>query len=125
MTARFRALLPFAAGGGDARGQGEVACPTMKDVMTSLAEYRGDILRIAETYGVGNIRVFGPALLDDAAAGTDLDLLVDMDPARSLFDLVDFGRELGELLGRRVEVLTAASLNPRLRAGILAEARTL
>ena len=48
-----------------------------------------------------------------------------MAPDGSLFDLVDFGRELSELLGRKVDVLAAASLSPRLLAGMLAEAQAL
>ncbi len=89
--------------------------------MTVVDRHRADIIRIAATYGATNVRVCEP----DGGAGTDLDFVVDMEPARSLFDLVDLARELGELLGRRVEVLTAATLNPRLRAAILAAARTV
>lgn len=88
--------------------------------MADLDTSRADVLRIAGTYGATNIRV--------VAAGDrvgELELVVDMDPTRSLFDLVDLGRELTELIGRPVEVLSAESLNPRLRAQLLADARAL
>jgi predicted nucleotidyltransferase len=91
------------------------------DVMPISEKQRARILEIAEAYGATNVRVFGAG----AEGDDDLDLLVDMDPARSLFDLVDLGRELGELLGRRVEVIAAASLSPRLQASVFAEARPL
>jgi predicted nucleotidyltransferase len=42
-----------------------------------------------------------------------------------LLDLVGLGQDLEDLLGRRVDVLTAASVHPRLRASILADARPL
>jgi predicted nucleotidyltransferase len=82
---------------------------------------RARILEIAGAYGATNVRVFGSGVDGD----DDLDLLVDMAPERSLFDLVDLGRELGELLGRRVEVIAESSLSPRLRANVLAEARPI
>jgi len=89
--------------------------------MKELSRYRAEILRIAAEYGATNLRFCGA----DAGPGDDLDVLVDMAPDRSLFDLVGFGRELSELLGRKVDVLAAASLSPRLLAGMLAEAQTL
>jgi predicted nucleotidyltransferase len=89
--------------------------------MTTLDSQRARILEISSAYGATNIRVIGSGADQDA----DLDLLVDMDTERSLFDLVDLGRELGELLGRRVEVIAAASLSPRLRSSVLMDARPL
>jgi predicted nucleotidyltransferase len=91
------------------------------DVMPMSEKQRARILEIAGAYGATNVRVLGAGIDGD----DDLDLLVDMEPARSLFDLVDLGREIGELLGRRVEVIAAASLSPRLQARALADARPL
>ena len=56
---------------------------------------------------------------------SDIDLLVDMDPDRSLLDVVGLGQDLEELLDRKVDVLTGASLHPALRDRILAESRAL
>ena len=44
---------------------------------------------------------------------------------RSLLDMVGLGQELEELLDRRVDVLTGASLHPAIRDRILAESRPL
>ena len=93
--------------------------------MTDLEHRRVDILRIAEEHGARNVRVFGSAARGEARPDSDLDLLVDMEPDRSLLDLVGLGQDLEDLLGRRVDVLTAASVHPRLRANILADARPL
>lgn len=90
----------------------------------TVLEHRADIVRLAATYGASNLRVVGSGPSGDLEEG-DLDLIVDMAPDRSLFDLVDLGKQLEELLGRRVEVLVAASLNPRLRASVLANATAL
>jgi uncharacterized protein len=93
--------------------------------MTDLERRRADILRIAEAYGACNVRVFGSEARGEAGPSSDLDLLVDMEPDRSLLDLVGLCQDLGDLLSRRVDGITTTSVNPRLRASILAEARPL
>jgi predicted nucleotidyltransferase len=89
--------------------------------MTALDRHRAHILRIAAKYGASNVRVAG----DEVGPDAGFEFIVDMDADRSLFDLVDLSHELEELLGLPVEVLTAASLNPRLLANALAHARVL
>ena len=69
--------------------------------------------------------MFGSVARGDDRAHSDIDLLVDMDPDRSLLDIVGLGQELEELLGRKVDSLTGASLHPALRDRILAESRPL
>ena len=90
-----------------------------------LQQKRNEILRIATRYGARNLRVFGSVARGDDRAHSDVDLLVDMDPDRSLLDIVGLGQELEELLDRRVDGLTGASLHPVLRDRILAESRPL
>lgn len=91
----------------------------------NLEQKRNDILRIAAHYGARNLRVFGSVARGEDRAHSDVDLLVDMDPDRSLLDVVGLGQDLEELLNRRVDVLTGASLHPALRDRILAESRPL
>ena len=91
----------------------------------NLQQKRDDILRIAAQYGARNLRVFGSVARGDDHAHSDIDLLVDMDPDRSLLDVVGLGQDLEELLDRKVDVLTGASLHPALRDRILAESRAL
>jgi predicted nucleotidyltransferase len=93
--------------------------------MTDIQRRRTDILRIAERHGARNIRVFGSEARGEARPGSDLDLLVDMEADRSLLDLVGLEQDLEDLLGRSVDVLTAASVHPSIRANILADARPL
>jgi predicted nucleotidyltransferase len=95
------------------------------DPAMDLQQKRNDILRIAAQYGARNLRVFGSVARGDDRAQSDVDLLVDMDADRSLLDIVALGQDLEELLDRRVDVLTDASLHPALRDRILAESRPL
>ncbi len=90
-----------------------------------LHKKRQEILHIAERYGAHNIRVFGSVARGEDQPESDLDLLVDMASGRSLLDLVGLGQDLEELLDRKVDVVTDASLHPALRDRIRAEARLL
>jgi predicted nucleotidyltransferase len=86
---------------------------------------RHEILRIAESHGARNVRLFGSVARGEDHPGSDLDLLVDMESGRSLLDLVGLGQDLEDLLNRKVDVLTDTSVHPALRARIVAEARPL
>jgi predicted nucleotidyltransferase len=55
-------------------------------------------------------------------ATSDIDLLVDLEEGVGLLDLIGLERELSELLGVDVDVVPAATLKPRIRARVLAEA---
>jgi predicted nucleotidyltransferase len=90
-----------------------------------LGEARPEITRIATAHGAHNLRVFGSVRRGEASSDSDLDLLVDMDEGRSLFDLVALSDELKEALGVDVDVVTEGSLSPYLRDKILAEAVAL
>lgn len=91
----------------------------------NLLEKRNEILRIATRYGASNLRVFGSVARGDDRPSSDIDLLVDMAPERSLLDVVGLGQDLEALLERHVDVLTDAGLHPALRERILAESRPL
>ena len=87
-----------------------------------LSEKREEILRIAAKHGARNVRVFGSAATGELREGSDVDILVDLDPGRSLLDLAGLMLELQELLGRPVDIGTAKGLKPRYRQRILSEA---
>ncbi len=50
-----------------------------------LREKREDILRIASKRGASNVRVFGSVARGEADSKSDIDLLVDLEPGRSLY----------------------------------------
>ena len=83
---------------------------------------RERVIRIAARHGARNVRIFGSVARGEAGPDSDLDLLVDLDPGRSLFDLGGLLMELQELLGCRVDVITERGLRPRLRERVLREA---
>jgi len=74
---------------------------------------------------VSTLRLFGSFARDQARADSDVDLLVEFDSSKSLWDLVRIEREFSEQLGRKVDLLTPRSVSPHLRDRILAEAKLL
>jgi uncharacterized protein len=87
--------------------------------------HRQEILGCAADHGARNVRVFGSTARGDTGPTSDIDLLVEMEPGRSLLDLVGLWQDLEGLLGRRVDVLSEGGVNPHLRDRIYAEAVAL
>lgn len=86
---------------------------------------RDEILQIANSHGATNVRVFGSAVRGEAGVSSDIDLLVQMERGRSLFDLALLMADLEELLGRKVDVIPDDSVYWLLRRRILREAQPL
>jgi len=87
-----------------------------------LKEKQREILGLAAKYGAMNVRVFGSVARGKADEQSDIDLLVEMKPGRSLLDLGGLQAELEALLECPVDVVTEKSLKPRMRGRVLAEA---
>jgi predicted nucleotidyltransferase len=87
-----------------------------------LGERRSEILRLAERYRTGGVRVFGSVARGDNTEVSDVDLLVSPRPGCSLFDLGGLLEDLQDLLGCRVDLVTEDGLKPRLRERVLREA---
>ena len=83
---------------------------------------RDEILRTAIKYGVSNVRIFGSVARGEADTASDIDLLVDVEPGRTLFDLSELLFDLQELLGHDVDLVTEKGLHNRIRERVLKEA---
>ena len=75
-----------------------------------------------ESYGVASLRLFGSVARDEGHEGSDVDLLVEFNRPLGLFEFVRLQRQLSEIVGHRVELVTPAALKPQLRERILREA---
>ena len=87
-----------------------------------LNRHRAEILKLAAKHGAHDVRLFGSVARDEADERSDVDLLVRMEPGRSLFDLGALVMDLEELLRCRVDVVTEAGLRPRIREHVLRDA---
>lgn len=86
---------------------------------------RSRILAIAERHGATNLRIFGSVARGEADSGSDLDLLVEMEPGRSLLDHIALIQDLEEDLWCRVDVVTEKALKERYRTRVLSELEPL
>ena len=84
-------------------------------------ENRGKIRILASSHGARNVRLFGSVARGEARADSDIDFLVDLEPGRSLLDLGGLLMDLQQLLGCRVDVVTAKGLRERIRERVLRE----
>ena len=83
---------------------------------------RDELLDVAARYGARNLRIFGSLARGEATAESDVDILVDLDPGRSLLDLRGLLMEFQAILDRPVDVVTECGLRERIRPRVLAEA---
>lgn len=71
------------------------------------------------------MRIFGSYLHGTQKDDSDIDLLVDLESGRGLFDLVAMKRDLEREIGKHVDVVTEGALSPYIQEDILREARPL
>lgn len=91
-------------------------------VVEQVKEEREEILRIAEAHGASRVRVFGSVVRGTAGAESDLDLLIKLEPGRSLFDLVAIKLDIEDLRSREVHIVTKGGVSPHMREEIFRDA---
>jgi predicted nucleotidyltransferase len=67
---------------------------------------------LAREYGVTRLALFGSFMRGDASPASDVDILVDVDPAIGL-RFVDLADHLEALLGARVDLRSRRAIPPR------------
>jgi uncharacterized protein len=92
--------------------------PRREDILVALRNAKP----LLDSFGVAHVSLFGSFARDEAREDSDVDVLVEFAQSIGMFDFVRLQRELGERIGRKVELVTPAALKPQLRDQILAEA---
>ena len=93
--------------------------------LSSVRQSRARLLDAARRHGITDVRVFGSVARGDAGADSDVDLLVDLAPERTLLDLIGFKQDAEDILGRGVDAVAPRFLKERVHARALREARAL
>ena len=90
------------------------------EVLRILSEQK-PVLR--EKFGVRSIAIFGSTARNQAGPHSDVDVLVEFDPAAepSLLDFINLKYHLSDGLGVPVDLVEKRSILPELRAAILDE----
>ena len=90
------------------------------EIVAILRAHRDELRR---DFGVERIALFGSVARNDAGLDSDIDVLVDIPHALTLFQLVALRLRLEEVLDApRVDVVLRDSILPPIRDAILAEA---
>jgi len=88
-----------------------------KDILGVVERHRDEIRR----FGVRKLALFGSCARGDETPESDLDFLVEFE-AKSFDAYMDLKEYLEKLLGRRVDLVLADAIKPRLRPAIIEEA---
>jgi hypothetical protein len=92
------------------------------DLRHLLNDKREEILRLAALHGARNVRIFGSVARGDAGPDSDVDVLVEFEKGRSLFDHAGLLLDLEAILGCKVDVVSERGLRERIRDRVLREA---
>jgi uncharacterized protein len=85
-----------------------------------------EITAFCRKHRIRRLALFGSILRDDFAPDSDIDVLVEFEPAaRTGFAIFGMQRELSKMLGRRVDMSTPQELSRYYRDEVLREAREL
>lgn len=83
---------------------------------------RSLIRTLAGAHGARTVSLFGSAARGEERPESDLDFLVELEPGRSLVDVIALEQDLADALGRRVDVVTARSVKRRVLEEALRDA---
>ena len=89
----------------------------LEDVLRKISGAKGKLADM----GIRRLAVFGSFARNEATDTSDIDLLVEFSRPVGLFEFSRVRRQLSELLGREVDLITFAGLREELRERILKE----
>lgn len=82
---------------------------------TNLEEIKKRAIPVLKKAGVLRSAIFGSYVRGEEREDSDIDILVEFPKGKSLVDLVRLERELKEVLGKDVDILTYRSISPLLK----------
>lgn len=88
------------------------------EALQTIAQHERELREL----GVLSLSLFGSVARDQAAPGSDVDLLVEFNRPVGYFHLFEVQERSEVFLGCKVDLFTPGGLRPELRQGILAEA---
>lgn len=76
-----------------------------------------------KSFGVNKLSIFGSFVTDTCHQNSDVDFLVEFDPAQKTYDnFIELSFYLEDLLGRKIELITPQSLSKYIGVHILKQA---
>jgi predicted nucleotidyltransferase len=76
-----------------------------------------DLIRtLARAHGARSLELFGSAARGEDRPDSDVDFIVELEPGRTLLDLIGLANDLEAALGTKVDAATRAGLRPKVLA---------
>jgi predicted nucleotidyltransferase len=87
---------------------------------------RDKLAALCWRHGIRRLALFGSALRGDAGPGSDIDILVELVPGRTVgLRFITIQNELSALFGKPADLNTPGFLSPHFRERVLHEAQRL
>ncbi len=80
---------------------------------------RGKLNAIFKEYGVKKAAVFGSVARGEAKKSSDIDILVELESGRTLFDLGGLKVDLEKVFGKKIDLVEYGAIRPLFRKQIL------
>jgi predicted nucleotidyltransferase len=91
---------------------------SIQKIKRILLSHKQDLL---DKYGVREIGIFGSFAREENRKNSDIDILVELEKPMGFFKFIRLEREVSELLGAKVDLVTKNALKPHIGQRILAE----
>lgn len=88
------------------------------DILGKLRRLKGEL---ALRYNVKSIGLFGSVARGEQSPGSDIDVLVEVEPAIGLLKFLELEEFLSEHLGGKVDLVSRKALKPQIGRVILSE----
>ena len=92
-----------------------------KETMRGTINNKRKLIEVCKKNDIVFLAIFGSFVKGDFTKKSDIDLLVRFSKSKSLLELVRIERVFSEILGRKTDLLTEASISPYLRDRIVKE----
>lgn len=91
---------------------------TLPEIKHLLAQHKPMLVK---KYHINRLGVFGSYVRGEQQAKSDLDILIDYDDAPTLLTLIELEYYLSDVMGVKVDLVTAKGIKRQLKDGILKE----
>jgi len=78
---------------------------------------RSLVASLARAHGARSVSLFGSAARGEERPDSDIDFLVELEPGRSLVDVIGLENDLSDVFGRKVDVVAEQAAKPRVASG--------
>ena len=93
---------------------------TKSGILTKIEKNQDKI----KALGVKRIAIFGSFVQNRQTKESDIDVLVEFSPGEKTFDnFMELRAFLGKLFSRKIDLVTAQALKPRMKSTVLIQAR--